>query len=296
MAKVPEREYTRWLKDNLQPIEEIIGEKINNPVCEETSSISNGITRFRVDIKGELESDATPILIEAQYGLTDHRHLGQLITYAAHHGAKKLVWVAEGIRREHFRAVNYINEMAVESNTNVRIFLVRVDFKFRNMPEYKLADENQLYEEKTPGEYKQDNSEKSYWEKFEKHYLPEISGIEFSPGTIKSDYAEVRFGKHYYFNLAIRQGYSQFKVELICANSNKGNGLLANLLSDEENIREQIYANLPGRYDIRIHDRNITITFDADIYNLAKWDMYMELMKNAIITVFDLINNEKYKV
>lgn len=296
MAKDPEREYTRWLKDNLQPIEEIIGGKINNPVCEETKSISNGITRFRVDIKGELESDATPILIEVQYGLTDHRHLGQLITYAVHHGAKKLVWVAERIRREHFRAVNYINEMAVKSNTNVHIFLVRVDFKSRNMPEYKLADENQLYEEKTPGEYKQDNSEKSYWENFEKHYLPAISGIEFTPGTIKSDYAEVRFRKHYYFNLAIRQGYSQFKVELICANSNKGNGLLANLLSDEENIREQIYANLPGRYDIRIHDRNITITFDADIYNLAKWDMYMELMKNAIITVFDLINNDKYKV
>jgi len=291
-----ERQYTKWLEQNLSPIEQIIEDHIINTTCEETSSNVNGITKFRVDIKGYLASDSTPILIEAQYGLTDHRHLGQLLTYAAHHNAKKLVWIAEGIRIEHLRAVEFINKLSSQAKQTFHIYLLAVQVSDEGVPHYVVADESVVQESKIPNEYKQDASEKRYWEEFSEYYLPAIPRLQFTPGSIKSDYSEIRFGTHYYFNLAIRQGYTQFKIDLICNKSKKGQILLDNLLSDKAYIIQQLNTNLNGLNEISVHDRNITITFNADIYNYAKWENYMKLMKTSIICLYNLITDEKYNV
>lgn len=54
------------------------------------------------------------VLIENQLDQADHRHLGQVLTYAPHVDAKTCVWVAEKIRDEHRAAVDWLNRITSE--------------------------------------------------------------------------------------------------------------------------------------------------------------------------------------
>jgi hypothetical protein len=54
------------------------------------------------------------VLIENQLDQADHRHLGQVLTYAPHVDAKTCVWVAERIRDEHRAAVDWLNRITAE--------------------------------------------------------------------------------------------------------------------------------------------------------------------------------------
>lgn len=55
------------------------------------------------------------MVIENQFGNTDHRHLGQLITYSSVLGAGVVVWIAESIRSEHKSAIDFLNQNLKES-------------------------------------------------------------------------------------------------------------------------------------------------------------------------------------
>lgn len=54
---------------------------------------------FKLDILCTSGDDR--VIIENQLEKTNHSHLGQLLTYAAGTGAKKVIWVAESFRPEH---------------------------------------------------------------------------------------------------------------------------------------------------------------------------------------------------
>jgi hypothetical protein len=50
------------------------------------------------------------VLIENQFGETDHRHLGQILTYlGGQEGSATVIWIAEKIREEHRAAIDWLN-------------------------------------------------------------------------------------------------------------------------------------------------------------------------------------------
>ena len=51
-----------------------------------------------------------PLIVENQIEQSDHRHLGQLLTYAAGADAGTVVWVTKGFRDEHRVALDWLNE------------------------------------------------------------------------------------------------------------------------------------------------------------------------------------------
>ena len=88
--------FTPWLAlaDNIA----LLGEALN--VELEVEAVERWVGVFRADIlaraiDGEGEHR---VLIENQFGRTDHNHLGQLLTYLAGiESAKTVVWIAETI-------------------------------------------------------------------------------------------------------------------------------------------------------------------------------------------------------
>ena len=99
-------DFTNWLNDNL----DILGEAIGLDLGEESeteSSFDN--SDFRVDISTTTK-EGEKIIIENQLEQTDHKHLGQIMTYMIHMEAEIAVWIAKKIKPEHIKVAEWLNE------------------------------------------------------------------------------------------------------------------------------------------------------------------------------------------
>ena len=70
------------------------------------------VGRFRADLVCRDRRGGGQVVIEAQLGLSDHSHFGQLLTYAAGIPARTLVWLATRFHAEHCAAVDDLNRLA----------------------------------------------------------------------------------------------------------------------------------------------------------------------------------------
>ncbi|MFY0544974.1 DUF4268 domain-containing protein [Brevibacillus sp. H7] len=62
------------------------------------------------------------MVIENQLDKSDHKHLGQLVTYAAGLNASVIIWVTPYIEDEHRRAIEWLNEI---TDDQVNFYLIR---------------------------------------------------------------------------------------------------------------------------------------------------------------------------
>jgi phenylpropionate dioxygenase-like ring-hydroxylating dioxygenase large terminal subunit len=100
------RDFTPWLKDNIDQLSEAIGIEIIDLRRE------GDVGGFSCDLIGTEANSEDKIIIENQFSQTNHDHLGKIITYASGVGAKYVVWISEKIREEHQKALEWLNENA----------------------------------------------------------------------------------------------------------------------------------------------------------------------------------------
>jgi ADP-ribosylglycohydrolase len=103
-------DFTVWLADpeNLNLLGTAIG------LILEPKATEVGVDEFSADLVCRSLDDGSTILIENQYGRTDHDHLGKLLTYVGGLKASTMVWIAEKIRPAHRAALDWLNESTVE--------------------------------------------------------------------------------------------------------------------------------------------------------------------------------------
>lgn len=98
-------DFTPWLTRNLDKLSDAIGMNISNPEREQR------LETMKVDIVAEAgDNGGDKIIIENQFGDSNHDHLGKLLCYAAYTGAQYAVWIVERAREEHIKAVEMLNE------------------------------------------------------------------------------------------------------------------------------------------------------------------------------------------
>jgi hypothetical protein len=113
--------FTPWLaqSENLTLLADILGlGELQDPQTE----VSVGT--FRIDILAR-DSEGEAVLVENQFGPTDHNHLGQLLTYlAGQEGNATIVWIAEKFREEHRAAIDWLN---TNTTGNYSFFAVEIE-------------------------------------------------------------------------------------------------------------------------------------------------------------------------
>ncbi len=105
-----EHDFTPWLaeEEHLAALSSAIGmdlqlEKIEVPVGPYWADI------LAKDASGDC------VVIENQFGKTNHDHLGKLLTYGATLGASAVVWIAEQFTDEHRKTIEWLNEQTIDS-------------------------------------------------------------------------------------------------------------------------------------------------------------------------------------
>jgi hypothetical protein len=109
--------FTPWLLENAELLSEVLG------IDVELESREYKVGKFSLDIIGREVATGNPVIIENQYGPTDHNHLGQILTYAGGTKPTTVVWVAEEFREEHRAALEWLN---THTDTTIRFFGVRL--------------------------------------------------------------------------------------------------------------------------------------------------------------------------
>lgn len=103
-------EFTPWLAEteNLNLLADALGLSELGLVATE-----HWVGDFKLDILCTDGEDQ--VIIENQLEETNHKHLGQILAYAAGVGAKKVIWVAESFRPEHTAALQFLNENTTDA-------------------------------------------------------------------------------------------------------------------------------------------------------------------------------------
>lgn len=112
--------FTNWLaqEENLRLLGDEIGFDIKLVQTEAA------VGSFNVDILAEEESTGKKIIVENQLEITNHDHLGKIITYASGYDAKVIVWIVKDAREEHRQAIDWLNE---HTDEDIEFYLVQIE-------------------------------------------------------------------------------------------------------------------------------------------------------------------------
>ncbi len=101
-----DRDFTPWLAEtaNLAHLSRTLGFEMDLTATEASTG------SFRTDVLATRSQDGIAVIIENQFGRSDHDHFGKSLTYLAAHQASVVVWIAESFADEHRASLTWLNE------------------------------------------------------------------------------------------------------------------------------------------------------------------------------------------
>lgn len=193
--KTESGDFTPWLAkpENMEKLGDAIGINFGPAVPE----ISVG--QYRADIfTTEMGRDSQKVIIENQYGQTDHDHLGKIITYSSGKKANIVIWVAESASMEHKNAIKWLNERTDE---DVEFFLVEMKLvqidNSKPAPIFHIIEGPNICEKNAKQKKHVNAADKSrlvFWENF-------VNYASSSNGNFFETFSKRKISPKYYYDL-----------------------------------------------------------------------------------------------
>lgn len=277
-------DFTPWLaiEENIA----LLSEAINLDL--EVQSQEESVGPFRADILCKDTMTDHYVLIENQLERTDHKHLGQLLTYAAGLDAVTIIWIAENFTEEHRAGLDWLNRITDET---INFFGIEIElYKIGDSlaaPKFNIVSKpndwskmvKKTAESSEPSETRLMQYE--YWDKFKKY-------IESSKTNLKC--FKPKQGNWFKFNLHNRK-YSLYAyvntkknyigVDLVFLGLKGKETFLKFRKSYEKALIKEIGANVYYKEDNK-KSNSIKLTNSADFFDKNDWENQFKWFKTYL--------------
>lgn len=285
-------EFTPWLSrpENLERLSDELG--LSELTCVATE---HWVGDFKLDM---LCSDGgDQVIIENQLEETNHKHLGQLIAYAAGVGAKKIIWIAESFRPEHSAALQFLNE---NGNGGLAFFGIQIVLwrigSSALAPKFEVVvkPDNWTREGREQARVATESSPvKQLQLKFWQSLIVKLSksAPKIKPQTPRAQHwlnnsiGRAGFG----LNITVNTRDERIGVQLYF-NHPEAKNHYASLLSQRTEIEEKLgyaldWQELPGAQACRI----ASWLPEASILNEARWDEYLDWICQRLLKMDEVL-------
>lgn len=252
------RNMTPWLAENIEYISDVIGLPL------ELDGTEVRVERFAADIIAIDVSQDRKVLIENQLEISDHTHLGQIMTYLAGLDAKVMVWIASDFREPHLAAIRWLNDNTVEPFAffAIKLRLLSIDGSL-NAPLFEVIEKPNNWERNLKQQTIKQNElselglmRQAFWQHLNDRH-PELATSVMATSSI---WLEVEGG----LNLVIYKATGEVGIFLRGARGENVDQVLYSIRSDQDAI-----AQLTGN---DITDFNFKERFVINTTNTENWD------------------------
>lgn len=98
------KDFSPWISNHLEIFNDLLGVQL---ILEQTEANAG---KYRTDILAIDRRTGEKVVIENQFGTSNHDHLGKCLTYQAYHQAKTVIWISDRFSTEHLQAIAFLNE------------------------------------------------------------------------------------------------------------------------------------------------------------------------------------------
>jgi len=290
-----DREFTPWLSNNLDLIEEKLD------IDLELKGTEVPVGSYNADIVAQpTQSEKGDVVIENQLGKSDHDHLGKIITYASGLDASYVVWVCKEIQEEHKAAVDWLNE-----NFSKDVGFLALEIKLWKIGDSNMApkfnvickpDEWSKYVQSTASEELSETKrmQREFWSQF-KEYLEE-KGSPLNPRKPRP--------QHWYsfaigvsgYHLSLIANTRDDRIECKLYIEENGTERIQELMRWREEIEEKCGAELEWNKLEEKKASGIAQYRDFNLYNKDKWEEAFKWLKDRLETFHKVFRPKVKKI
>lgn len=273
-------DFSEWLskKENIENLNDILGLTLVD-ISKETY-----VGSYRCDLFARDEATGTKVIIENQLEISNHDHLGKIITYASGLDAKVVVWIVTKAREEHRSAIEWLNN---NTNSNVNFFLIEIHaYKIGNSdkaPMFKVVEQPNDFIKNNKSSSNEESMNKSqsqrieFWSQFNDVVIER--GKPFNTRKPTTDH---------WYNIAI--GTSEAHIDITLVNKDSLIGVELYITNNKELFdklyerKEDIENDLGFKLDWRRLDNSKAsrIVYRIKGLNFDDHSNYNELMNKTI--------------
>lgn len=272
-------DFTNWLAEdeNLSLLSDEIGIGIGLIQTEAN------VGKFSADILAEEENTGRKIIIENQLEITNHDHLGKIITYASGHDAEIIIWIVKDVRDEHKQAVDWLNE---HTDEKINFFAIKMElWQIGNSPfapKFQIIskpnDWAKAIKKSTGQSVLTDTKllQLDFWNKFKEYAQANNSKLKLRKANPQHWY-NISFGSSdAHIGLTINSQSNQVACEIYIPDSKE---LFYKLEEQKEKIEQELNMKLEWMVLKGKKASRTKAVYEADIDNTEKWDEYFEWMQ-----------------
>ncbi len=278
-----ERDFTPWLSEDahLAALSEAIGMDL------QLDRIEVPVGPYWADMLAQ-DASGDYVVIENQFGRTNHDHLGKLLTYGATLGASAVVWIAEHFTDEHRKTIDWLNERTIDSLSlyAVQLEVLQIDESSPAIRFNIICEPNQVVraatKAKTSGALTEvQQMQLDFWTMFQMRLL-EKKVVQSAQTPRPQYWFDVALGRtNFFLSNILDTSAGRIGVRVYIGNR-IAKAALSQLEKDREDIEKEIGETLSWNPTPEKRDKIIGLFRTVDISKREAWPEYCDWLVDYV--------------